>query len=293
MKKVLFLILAFISLSFAKLEVLVTYPWIEDLVKNVGGNHVNVKALAKGSEDPHFIVPKPSYIAMARRANLLIINGASLEIGFIPVIIQQSNNPNIQPGRQGFLDLSNFVELIQKPERVSRDLGDVHPEGNPHYNLDPYNIPILAKAIKERLCMLDTKNCPSYESNLNTFVSKWNTKLAEWDEKMSKTRIKKVIQYHKQYDYFLNRYGIETVATIEPLPGISPNPRHVENLIKLVKPQNVNYILQNVYHERKTAEYISSKTGIPYVILPHDVGSLPNIKNLFDLFDHIVRSFEK
>ncbi len=293
MIKAVLVVLLMFSFSLAKVNVLVTYPWIESLVKAVGGDNVDVKALARGSEDPHFVVPKPSYISMARRADLLIINGASLEVGFVPVIVQQSNNPNIQPGKQGFLDLSTFVELIQKPERVSREMGDVHPEGNPHFHLDPYNIPPLAKAIKDKLCSIDSKNCSKYESNLENFLIQWNSKLKEWDSKMKSSKGKKVIAYHRLYDYFLKRYGIELVGTIEPLPGINPNPKHTENLINLLKEQKVSYILQDVYHDKKAAQYISSKTGVPYIVLPHDVASLPEIKSLSDLFDYMVNALTR
>ncbi len=293
MRNLIILSLLLFSFSFAKLHVVVSYPWIGQLVSTIGKDRVRLTLLAKGNEDPHFIVPKPSYIANARRANLLVINGTTLEIGFIPLILQQSNNPKIQPGREGFLDLSQYVKLIEKPERVSRKMGDVHPEGNPHYHLDPHNIPLLAEAIKDKLCKLDRKGCSYYEANLEDFLKEWNVKLEDWGRRMERAKGTKVVSYHKLYDYFLNRYFIKLVGTIEPLPGIPPNPRHVENLINLMQREKAKLIFQDVYHEKKTAQYISSKTGARVVVAPHDVGALPEVKNLFDLFEYLVREFER
>ncbi len=293
MKSLIILSLLLFSFSFAKLNVVVSYPWIGHLVNIIGKERVNLTVLAKGNEDPHFIVPKPSYIASARRADLLIINGADLEIGFIPPILQQSNNPKIQPGREGFLDLSAYVQLIEKPERVSREMGDVHPEGNPHYHLDPHNIPLLARAIKDKLCELDKKECSYYEANFEGFLKEWNSKLKDWDRRMERAKGTKVVSYHKLHSYFLNRYSIRLVGTVEPLPGIPPNARHVESLINLIQREKVQLILQDVYHEKKTAQYTSSKTGARVVLAPHDVSALPEIKNLFDLFEYLVKEFER
>ena len=292
MIKILILTLVVLNIAFSQLKVVASYPWIGYLVGQIGGDRVKVYTLVKPSEDPHFVVPKPSYIAIARSADLLLVNGAGLEVGFIPPILQQSNNSKIQPGRMGYLDLSQYIDLIEKPQRVSRELGDVHPEGNPHYHLDPHNIPILAKAIKERLCQIDKQGCNQYRQNLDTFIFFWSEKLKTWDERMKKHKGKRVISYHALYNYFLKRYGIELVATIEPLPGISPNAKHVENLINRIKEGDIFAILQDVYHEKATAQYIASKTGVKVIVLPHDVGTFPEIKSLPDLFDYMTKAFQ-
>lgn len=287
MKKVFFAVLSFIAISFAQIKVVATYPWIGELVKEIGKDRVSLYVIAKGSEDPHFVVPKPSHIAKLRNADLLAIQGASLEIGFLPPLLQQSNNPKIQSGREGFLDLSQFVRIIEKPLSVSRAMGDVHPEGNPHYQLDPHNIPLLATALKDKLCELDSKNCPYYAENLNNFLKRWNSKLKLWDESFQKLKGAKVVEYHKLYDYLIDRYGLVLLGTLEPLPGIPPTANHIENLLK--NSQGLRFILQDVYHERRTAEYVSRKTGAKLVILPHDVWALPEVRDLFSLFDEILR----
>lgn len=285
--RMLAVLLLLFSISFAQLKVVATYPWIGELVKEIGKDRVSIYVIAKGTDDPHFVVPKPSHIAKMRNADLLIMQGASLEVGFLPPLLQQSNNPKIQPGRQGFLDLSEFVKIIEKPVGVSRAMGDVHPEGNPHYQLDPHNIPILAEVIKDKLCQLDKGNCAYYKGNLEDFLRRWNAKLKVWDKGFSKLRGVKVIEYHKNYDYLLRRYGMVLVGTLEPLPGIPPTGKHIEGLIS--QAQGVKFILQDVYHEKRTAQFVAQRLNAKVVILPHEVGAVPEAKDLFSLFDEILR----
>jgi zinc/manganese transport system substrate-binding protein len=285
--RMLAVLLLLFSISLAQLKVVATYPWIGELVKEVGKDRVSLYVIAKGTEDPHFVVPKPSHIAKMRDADLFIVQGASLEEGFLPPLLQQSNNPKIQPGRQGYLELSQFVELIEKPVNISRAMGDVHPEGNPHYPLDPHNIPPLARAIAERLCQLDSPNCSYYRGNLEEFLKRWNARLTEWNREFAKLKGIKVIQYHKLYDYLLQRYGMVLVGTLEPLPGIPPTGKHIEGLIS--QAQGVKFILQDVYHEKRTAQFVAQRLNAKVVILPHDVGAVPEAKDLFSLFDEILR----
>ncbi len=281
------LLFLFFSLSFAQIKVVATYGWIADLVKQIGKEKVQVHTIAKPYEDFHFVLPRPSEIAKLRQADLLVINGASLEVGFLPPLIQQSNNPKIQPGREGFLDLSQFVELIDKHKKVSREMGDVHPEGNPHYVFDPHNVPVLARAITERLCQINQKNCSYYRANLEDFLRRWSAKLREWDAGFSKLKGLKVVQYHKTYNYLFNRYSISTVGTVEPLPGIPPNARHVENLSK--QAQGARFVVVEAFRSKDGyAQRVAELLGAKLLVLPSDVGS-ENTKDLFDLFDTLLR----
>jgi zinc/manganese transport system substrate-binding protein len=280
--------LSFSTFSYGQIKTVVTYPYIGDLTQKIGGDKVEVFALAKGTEDPHFIVPKPSFIAKLRGADLVIINGAGLEIGFIPVLINQANNPRIQTSK-GFLDLSQQINLIEVPASVSRSEGDIHPEGNPHFVLNPHNIPILAKAIKDKLCSIDPTNCQHYEKRLVEFLNHWNEKNRDWDRKLSDLKGKKVIQYHQLFNYFLSVYHLSRAGTIEPKPGIPPTARHIEELIDVAKSQKVDFILQDVYHEKKSGPFMAEKTGAKYILLPHDIGAVPEAKDLFSLFEEIVR----
>lgn len=288
--QLVFILLGIFFFSFAKAEIKIvtTYPYIASITKEITKNKAKVDYLADGKLDPHFVIPKPSLAVKLRDADLLIINGAGLEVGWLPPLLNQASNSKINPNTKGFLDLSNFVELIEKPENVSRSMGDVHPEGNPHFYLNPNNIPLLSDAITKRLCILDSINCNTYKENNENFKKHFNEKIKQWNIKMSKVSNVKVIEYHKLFDYFLINYNIKNVGTIEPLPGIPPSAKHLENLIEKVKAEKVSYILQDVYHSNKPAQYISEKTGIKMIILPHDVYALPEVKDIFSLFDTIV-----
>jgi zinc/manganese transport system substrate-binding protein len=187
------------------------------------------------------------------------------------------------------LDLSQQVRLIEVPAVVSRSEGDIHPDGNPHFFLDPRNNPLLAGAIKEKLCGLEPDNCRSYEKNLSEFLKKWDEKTREWDRKLSPLKGKKVIEYHKLFDYFLLAYNLNLTGTVEPKPGIPPTARHTEALIETAKAQKVEFILQDVYHEKRSAFFLAEKTGAKYILLPQDVGAVAEARDLFSLFDEIVR----
>ncbi|MCS6876289.1 MAG: zinc ABC transporter substrate-binding protein [Aquificaceae bacterium] len=289
-----FLLVFTLSVSFAKLKVVVTYPWMAELVKEIGKDRVEVYTIAKPTEDFHHIVPKPSHIAKLRNADLLVINGASLEIGFIPPLIQQSNNPKIQPGREGFIDLSQHVELIEKRETASREKGDVHPEGNPHYVFDPHNIPILARALAEGMCRIRQADCSFYKSNLESFLKAWSSKLAQWDVSFSKLRGTKVIQWHHTFNYLFKKYQIQTVGTVEPLPGIPPTAKHVDKLIKENQNKGVNFVVIEAFRvgEAKTAQRIADSLGARLVILPNDVG-VEGVRNLYELYEVILQRLSK
>ncbi len=292
-KKALFLILAAFAaiepLFADKLKVVTTYPYIASIAGHIGGDKIKVDFLARGDYDPHTIVPKPSFIARLRKANLLIINGAQLEIGWLPPLLKQANNPSVNPGTTGFLDLSRSVRLIDVPKSVSREQGDIHPDGNPHYYLDPHNIPLIAASITRKLTELDMHNSAYYEKNLAAFNHMWNAKIAEWDRKLASLKGKKVIEYHKNYDYLLRRYQVILAATIEPLPGIPPTSKHIEKLETILSKGGIALILQDVYNPDDAARLLSKKFSIPMVKLPHDAGAVSEAEGIVSLFDTIVR----
>lgn len=290
MKKMIFLtMIMFLSVTvFAQLKVVTSYPYIKDIAERIGKDKIDVFALSKGNWDPHVIVPKPSYIARVRNADLLIINGAQLELGWIPPLLRQANNPNVMPAKRGFLDLSNYVQLIQVPDSVSRAQGDIHPAGNPHYCTDPYNIPLIARGITEKLCEILPENGSFFKENLNEFVGKWEKKIEEWGKEMAPLKGKKYIEYHRNTDYFLERYGLIVVGTVEPLPGIPPSSKHTIEIIEKVKSEQVVKLLHDVYHSPKCTQLISKKTGIPWVVLPQDVNAVKEANDIFLLFDQLV-----
>ena len=286
MKKLILLVL-FTTMAFASLRVDVSYSTLGKVAKRVGGDLISVQVLGSSKYDPHFIVPKPSLLSKLRRADLLIINGGGLEIGWLPPLIRNANNANIQPGAKGFLDMSHHLTLIDKPLSVSRAFGDIHAEGNPHYSTDPYAVPIMAKTIAQKLSVLDPDNSKVYEKNLANFLKDWSKYLSGLDSKMAMCKDKKVIQYHELFNYFLKRYSFKNYADIEPKPGIAPSAKHTLKLIKLIKDNGIKTILQDVYHEKKTAKFIAAKTGAKVVIIPHDVGAVEHTDTLENFYNDI------
>lgn len=293
-------ILIAIAISFAlavpaqaKTKIVVTYPYIACLVGEIAQDRADVSTLAKGDEDPHFVVPRPSFIGKLRQADLLIINGASLEIGFVPPLIRQANNPKIMPGADGLIDLSQSVNLIEKPDKVSRSEGDIHPEGNPHFILDWHNVPGLARAIADALARADRGGTSVYQKNLDAFLARWKVKTAEWDKRAEPLRGKAVIQYHRLFDYFILRAGMKIAGELEPKPGIPPTSRHIEELIDANAPGSVYMIVTDPYHERKTPEGLAKKLSVPWVVLPQDVTAVAAAKDIFRLYDTLLGSVLK
>ena len=292
MKRInLFILLLSVSFSLhaGKLNVVTAYPYIASIVQHVGGNRVSVHALASGDWDPHVIVPKPSYIARLRAADLLIMSGAQLEIGWLPPLMNQANNPKVNVGSMGLLDLSRYVQLIEVPSGVSRAQGDIHPEGNPHFYLDPCNIPLLSRAIAGRLAELDPDGADEYENNNTIFTDQWNRKLEEWNEKLEPVKGITVVEYHKNYDYFLHRYEMKLLGTIETLPGIPPTSKHIASLEKKIASGSVRFIIQDVYHPDDAANHLAGKYNIRLVKIPHDVSAVAEAEDIFTLFDEIIR----
>jgi len=283
----------FASSAQAKTKIVVTYPYIAALVGEIAKDRVEVTTLAKGDEDPHFVVPRPSFIGKLRQADLLIINGASLEIGFVPPLIRQANNPRIMPGAEGLIDLSQAVELIEKPDSVSRSEGDIHPEGNPHFITDWHNVPGLARAIADALVRADRSGDGAYQKNLDAFLARWKVKSAEWDKKAEPLKGKAIIQYHRLFDYFALRTGMKIVGELEPKPGIPPTSRHLEELIEANAAGTVYMVVTDPYHERKSAEGLAQKLSIPWAVLPQDVAAVPAAKDIFSLYDTLLASVVK
>lgn len=287
MKKALSLLLFGTTILLANINVAATYPYLGVLAERIGGEQVHVVVLGEAKYDPHFVIPKPSLISKLNRADLLLINGGGLEIGWLPPLLSRANNGRINPGSEGFADASQVVQMIEIPKAVSRAFGDVHPEGNPHYNTDPHNMLPVATLIAHKLEMIDPEHKAIYMKNLEKFTREWQRFLKRFDALMQSCQGKKVIQYHKLYDYLLQRYHIEAIGTIEPLPGIAPSSKHTMELIALMKQSHVNVILQDPYHEKKTAKFIAAKTHASIALIPHDVGAVKGANTLEKFYTQI------
>lgn len=289
--RLILLLSILLSLAQAKLSVAVSYPYIASITKTIGSDKVSVETLAQGSWDPHFVVPKPSLISRLRNADAIIVNGADLEEGWLPPLLERASNARLN-NSHNVLDLSKKVKLIDIPTDISRAGGDVHADGNPHFHLDPRNIPILAEAITLFLSQKDPANAPLYRNNLTDFKTMWNANLKRWESAMMPLRGKSVIQYHPVFNYFLHAYALKSAATIEPLAGIPPSSSHTIKLIGIINGEKPLCIMHDVYHPTKTGEFLHKKTGIKLLLMPHDVGSLETISNLTALFDMLIEKLK-
>jgi len=287
MKKTILIFVLLTSSIFAKLNVATTYTYLSNITQRIGGNLVQVTCLSSPKLDPHFITPKPSLIAKLRKKDLIIINGAQLEIGWLPPLLRSANNPKIQNGNKGFLDVSAAITLIDKPKTVSRSQGDVHPDGNPHFILDIHNSIIVGKLISLKLAQLDPSHSQIYTQNYKKFQKQMQHLAHTLKTKYKSCQGKKVIQYHELFNYAFKQYGIQNIGNIEPLPGISPSSKHTLALINQMKNNKVTTLLQDVYHEKKTARFIAQQTGAHIALVPHDVGAMRGTHTLETFYTSI------
>ena len=287
MKKILTLTILLSTVIFAQLNVATTYNYLGEVTKRIGGDLVKVDVLSSPKLDPHFITPKPSLIAKLRGEDLLIINGGGLEMAWILPLLRSANNGKIKSGGRGFLDVSGAVTLMDKPVTISRSMGDVHADGNPHFALSIENIVPIAELINMKLSQLDPTHQATYNKNFEQFKGKMEELSRQLKKEYASCQGKKVLQYHELFNYALDFYGVESVGNIEPLPGISPSSKHTLELINTMKEQKVTTILQDVYHEKKTANFIASKTGAELKVVPHDVGAVEGVDTLEEFYTTI------
>jgi zinc/manganese transport system substrate-binding protein len=273
-----------------KLEVVATLPDYGAITAAIGGDRVNVTTLARGTEDAHFVDAKPSFVRILNKANLLIEGGAELEVGWLPPLVAGARNRAIVPGGPGNLALAQFVQLLDVPSGpVDRSMGDVHPLGNPHFNLDPLNGKAMAAAIADKLAALAPSNAQFFRANQKKFEQELDRKIAEWKKLMEPLKGTKVITYHKSFDYFLQRFGLELAGTIEPKPGIEPSPTHINALIPRAKSDGVKFIIVEPNRPRRTPEYVAQATSAKLLVLPSLVGGNERVKTYIDLFDYNIR----
>ncbi len=293
MKKIILLL--FISLylaapAFAEVKIAATLPWIGSIAGEIGKDRIAVTTLIKPNQDPHFAEAKPSMILAARKADILMYNGLDLEIGYLPRIIESSNNPKIQPGKRGNLDCSQFIEPIEKPSSVDRSMGDVHPLGNPHYHFSPKNILKVAEGMAVVFSEIDPGNAAFYRSNLQMFRDRLKKKQRLWSALPLKG--KRYIAYHKLFEYLGREYGFHIQAYIEPKPGIPPSAGHIEELLELLKKTRIDAILATTTAGKKEAESLTQKTGVRSIVLPQDVGATETAKDWFGMMDEVLKALQ-
>ncbi len=298
MKRILVfaLTLAMATTAFAadKLKVVSATEDLGSLAREVGGDRVVVTSIGRGYQDPHFIEPKPSFLLLLKNADLLIVVGLELEIGWLPPLLDQSRNNNIRPGATGYLDVSQGVEILDKPTaNVNRSMGDVHPLGNPHYWLDPANAVRIAIQIRNRLVQLRPADAAYFDQRLNTFKLRINEANKRWLVQLAPFKNAKIVTYHNSWPNFVHHFSLDVVDHVEPKPGIPPSPSHTLDLINEIKGQHVKAIIMEPYFDRKTPDFIADKTGSKVVVLYPSVGGKPGLEDYFKLFDYDINELVK
>jgi ABC-type Zn uptake system ZnuABC Zn-binding protein ZnuA len=270
-----------------KLNVVTSTTDMAALAQEVGGDKITVEAIAKGYQDPHFVEAKPSFLLKLKNADLLISVGLQLEIGWLPPLVTQSGNPRIQVGAPGYLDASQFAEILDLPTgQVTRAMGDVHPLGNPHYWLDPNNGRRVARGIAQKLGEMDTADSQYFQQRFQDFDRRLTAAEKTWDAQMAPYKGRKVVTYHTSWSNFAKHFGLQVVGYIEPRPGIPPTPAHTIEIIQLMKRDNIKVVVVEPYFDLKTPNSIGSSTGAKVIVLLPSVGGEKDVTDYFKLFDY-------
>lgn len=288
----LLLALSVSALSYAgKLNVVTTTSDLASITETVAGDLANVSSICSGNQDPHHLQARPKYVMMARKADLWIRIGMDLEVGWEMPVIDGSRNRKIRPGNPGHLDTSAHVHKLDVPNAglLSRAMGDVHAQGNPHYLTDPENAKHAANSIADRLAQLDPENAAAYKENAAAFSSKIDEKMVGWKSAMAPLNGQSIVTYHKSWIYFCEQFGIEIAIELEPKPGVPPSPTHLTRVIQTIQAEDIEIILQEPWYSRKAAERVAGKTGARVVVAPIFTGSDPEADNYIALIDLIVR----
>jgi ABC-type Zn uptake system ZnuABC Zn-binding protein ZnuA len=272
-----------------RLNVIATTEDLASIAREVGGDRITVESIARGYQDPHFVEAKPSFILKLQKADLLIVVGRELEIGWLPPLILQSRNAKVQVGAEGYLDASQGVRILEIPTgQITRAMGDVHPQGNPHYWLDPENARAIAKSIADKFSQFRPGDRAYFEQRLTAFGTRLSEAEKKWLAQMAPYKGTKVVTYHRSFPNFADRFGLDIVGYVEPRPGIPPSPGHTLELIQEMKRQNIKLILVEPYFDLKTPESIARATDAAVLVMPPSVGGVKEAADFFSLFDYDV-----
>lgn len=271
--------------ALAALKVLACEPEWAALATELGGDRVRVMSATSAAQDPHRVEARPSLLARARNADLLLCTGAELEIGWLPVLLRESGNPRIQPGRPGHFEAARFVDLKERPARLSRADGDTHPDGNPHLHTDPRNIARVAEALARRLAEIDPAGTVHYQQRHGEFASRWRAAIARWEARGAPLKGLAVVSQHKAFVYLYHWLGIREVAVLEPKPGLEPSAAHLGRVLDGLSATPARAVLYAGHESPRASEWLAGRAGIPALRLPYTVGGSARAADLFGLFD--------
>ncbi len=271
--------------AWAKLQVFACEPEWAALAEEIGGHAVKAFSATTGLQDPHHIQARPSLIARVRRADLLVCTGAELEIGWLPLLLRRAGNPRIQPGRPGYLEAATVAALLQKPTRLNRAEGDIHPQGNPHIQTDPRNIARVAQVLANHLEQVDPDHADLYRRRLADFQQRWQAAIRRWEAKAAPLRGLPVVIQHQGWIYLERWLGLQVVATLEPKPGIPPSTHDLVRVLDRLQQSRARAVLRAAYQDPRPAQWLADRAKIPEVVLPFTVGGDERSSDLFGLFD--------
>ena len=289
MRRILWLAIAILWLlaqpALASLNILACEPEWGALARELGGDRASVYVATNALQDPHRIEARPSLIARARSADLVVCSGAELEVGWLPLLQTQSGNPKIQTGQPGYFEAANYVVKLEVPRLVDRSQGDVHPGGNPHVHLSPYNIEKIAIALAERMAQIDSRESGYYEARTSAFLERWRQAITKWEKNGASLKGMPIVVHHKDLTYLNNWLGLREVGELEPKPGLPPTTSHLSDLLSRLGREPAKAVVRSAYNDPQAAEWLSARAGIPAVTLPFTVGGTDRAKDLFSLYD--------
>ena len=273
------------SAAVAALDIFACEPEWGALAKELAGDKGNVYVATTARQDPHRVEARPSLIARARSAALMVCTGAELEAGWLPLVQQQSGNPAIQSGGAGYFEAARHVKLLEVPQRLDRAHGDVHAAGNPHVHLDPRNVAAVAAALSERMAELDPKEAAHYRARAKDFLARWREATARWEKEGAVLKGMPVVVYHRDLTYLISWLGMREVGSLEPKPGLPPTTGHLSELLGRLEREPAKAIVRAAYNDPRPGEWLVGRARIPIVVLPYTVGGTEKAKDLFGLFD--------
>ncbi|MBK8114615.1 MAG: zinc ABC transporter substrate-binding protein [Candidatus Accumulibacter sp.] len=279
--------------ALAVLNVFASVPEWGALIEELGGDKVRVYTATNALQDPHHIEARPSLIARARTADLVVATGAELEVGWLPLVLQQSGNARVQPGKPGYFEAAQHVRMLDKPDRIDRADGDVHPGGNPHIQTDARNIARIATPLAARLAELDPANASAYQARHKAFLSRWSTAIANWERQAAPLRGVPILVQHKAFTYLEDWLGLKQVAALEPKPGVEPTTGHLSEVLATLQQQPVKMVLRAAYQSDRASQWIAERARINAVVLPFTVGGDGAAKDLFSLFEDTIQRLLK
>jgi len=270
--------------AFAAVNILATVPEWGALAEELGGDKVKVSVATNAMQDPHHVEAKPSLIARARSADLVIATGAELEVGWLPMVVQQAGNAKVREGQPGYLAAAAFVPLLDKPARLDRAEGDVHASGNPHIQTDPRNIARVATVLAARLAEIDPPNAEYYRNRYTAFSTRWSAAIAQWEKEAAPLRGVKVVVQHKAFPYLFAWLGMQEVGALEPKPGIEPTTAHLAQVLEILQQQPVRMVIRAAYQSDRASLWVAEHSKARLVTLPFTVGGTAEAKDLFSLY---------